>query len=235
MLRNVAGVLALRNRPCSTRSFHKHWATAAWRARVVRNARPRSTAWPPHIDEQPRGHNESTVAGSPGRTLEGERSQPRPEPMHSDSASVASPKLRSQLALSEPGRPRVRERFGPRSSAKWRLGALSCDLSRAHHEHAAGRHRSRNAAVVGLRARRLAIAARCSQRACSRPCATRIRPHPSSGTPDRSRTCDLLLRRQALYPSELRVHAMIREALDDPRGGTAGSRAAGRARSGRRV
>ena len=27
-----------------------------------------------------------------------------------------------------------------------------------------------------------------------------------SGTPDRIRTCDLLLRRQALYPAELRAH-----------------------------
>ena len=32
-------------------------------------------------------------------------------------------------------------------------------------------------------------------------------PHWFTGTPDRSRTCDLLLRRQALYPAELRVHA----------------------------
>src|SRR5262245_30355915 len=31
---------------------------------------------------------------------------------------------------------------------------------------------------------------------------------PLNGTPDKIRTCDLLLRRQALYPAELRAHIL---------------------------
>ena len=36
-------------------------------------------------------------------------------------------------------------------------------------------------------------------------------PAKGGGTPDRIRTCDFLLRRQALYPAELRAPTEVRE------------------------
>ncbi len=75
---------------------------------------------------------------------------------------------------------------------------------------------------------------------CGAPGRSSATPYPSTprprltaqgevGTPDRIRTCDLLLRRQTLYPAELRARpgravCVLRDQLSKPGRGLAGSR-----------